>query len=170
MKTHPVIMILGIALLAFATGASATDVRRAATASKDLQLVSSDRNLNQIIQERSRSSRGKAGSPSAVCATDGKVWSCAPENVLRNQSVIAADGARFQNRLDFGRLESPRPVCFCERDSDDEPFVCNPPGCIGTVDLPAVDARSIDNLTTPRDHVTTPREIQRQRGTPRPGN
>src|SRR5699024_4247278 len=109
--------------------------------SQNVQLVSSDRNLNTVIQKRLQSSAGTTRAPSAVCATDGKVWSCAPGDALRSQPVVAVDGGTIQNRLTFGRLESTSTPCMCERADDDSPWVCNPPGCMGTVDMPA---RSID--------------------------
>lgn len=176
MKAHPLIMILGAALLAFAAGAPATEMKRATLSPQNVQLVSSDRNLNTVIQERFNS-RGVRNAPVAMCATDGKVWSCAPDDALRGERVINVDGGTIQNRLSFGRLESTSTPCHCWRENDDSPWECNPPGCMGTFDMPArsIDARTTpqDRLTTPQDRVITPRDIQRQgtdRQLPRPGN
>jgi len=176
MKARPLIMILGAALLAFSAGTSATGMKRAPLAAQNVQLVSSDRNLNTVIQERI-ASRGVRNAPSAICATDGSVWSCAPGNALRGERVINVDGGTIQNRLTFGRLETTNTPCMCERADDDSPWVCNPPGCMGTVDMGgrAIDTRTTpqDRLTTPQDRLTAPpRDIQRQGGDrrpPRPG-
>lgn len=152
MKKVTMNLLMGILLLAFAASASATDMKTTIPVSKD-------QNLNLIVQEHVKSPAFKAAriKPTAACASDGKVWACAPDNALKGQAMLNVDGAQIRNTLTFGRLDSSKASCFCERKDDNSPWVCRPPGCMGTFANSGLDQRTNDRLTTPRDSLTTPR-------------
>jgi hypothetical protein len=171
MKAKSWVMILGLALLAQATNGSATEVNRpelsrAVSAPQARHLVTDDKRLGAIIQER-LNARGNRKAPAAICATGDQGWSCAPASALRDLKQLEVADVRIQDQRGYGRLADSggsRTGCrVCERDSDDEPFVCSPPGCDGTVDAP----RSIDLQTTPRDRMTTPQREVTPRVMPR---
>lgn len=187
MKAHPLIPILGLVLLAWASNGLANEVTRpelsrAVSASQAKHLATSDRRLNAIVQERLKSG-GTRGVPSAICANEGQGWACAPSSTLRELQRTGVAGAPTpQGGRGYGRLADDSSggwtqSCICERDSDDSPWVCNPPGCMTPVDSPTLGApRSIDRRTTPQDRVTPqrdmsprtmPRDVQDPRGTPR---
>lgn len=158
MKTHPLIMILGVVLLVFAGSGSAAegkrpDLGRAVSASQVTPPAADARRLRDEVQQRG-----------AVGAT--------------------VQDRRAYGRLDGGVSKFSDGSCDCTRDDDDSPWVCNPPGCMKPVDSPLLEApRSIEQRTLPQDRVmpqrdmtprTTvaprdlPREMQEQRGTRRP--
>ena len=154
MKKVTLNMLLGIVLLAFAASGSAADVKTTIPVSKD-------QNLNLIIQEHVKSTAYKAAriKPTAACASDGKVWACAPENAIKGQAMLNVDGVQIKNTLTLGKLESSKEPCFCERKDDNSPWVCRPAGCMGTFANSRLAPRTNDRLTTPRvdKQVTPPR-------------
>lgn len=175
MKVHPLILVLGLALLTWATSVLATEVNRpelsrTVSASQAKHLVTHDRRLNAIVQERLKAG-GARDVPAAICANEGQGWSCAPSSALRDLQPIGAERATIQNQRGHGRLSDSggrTQSCICERDSDDSPWVCNPPGCMQPVDSPQLGApRSIDRRTTPQDRVTPQRDMTREMQDPR---
>lgn len=152
MKKVTLNMLLGILLLSFASSGLAADVKTTIPVSKD-------QNLNLMIQEHVQSPAYKAAriKPTAACGTDGKVWACAPANAIKGQAMLNVDGVQIKNTLPLGKLESSKGSCFCERKDDNSPWVCQPPGCMGTFANSRLDSATNDRLTTPRESLTTPR-------------
>lgn len=136
--------MLAIFLLVFAAGASANEVTATLPAT-------ADRNLDLVVRDYVKSPAWTDArvKPTALCASDGKVWSCTPENALRGQPVINVDGAVVRNNLSFGRLDTASTPCICERKDDDSPWVCTPPGCMGTFAGPRADPRVDERIAPP---------------------